>query len=283
MIKRIIKSALAAALAAVMLATSSCTPEKREYTRIAGADIYFVSEAETEKWRAPLEKLLSNTVGLQFEDEITGEPIENGPPYPERPYIQRGFGCALFDLTCDGTPELLVNLGGGSSGNAPYIVYDIYTGESIGELDSSGGGSVCCYYAGKDVGVKTVNKYSLRMGWSGKMFFTSFIEPSAGGFEEKMYLESHYEMEMKNEGEDNFTIVCESMTCSVWGKKTEPEEFLFERECFDEKYIRIPETAMRYVSWYDLVSDDDTPEEQGEKMAASLLSTGQKFIAYGEK
>lgn len=281
MIKRIIKSAFATVLAAVMLASSACARDEREYTRIAGEDIYFASEAETEKWREPLEKLLSNTVGLQFEDEITGEPLPNNPPYPDRPSVEKGYGCALFDLTRDGIPELLVNLGGGvSSGVVTHRAYDIYTGEVLGEFDGSSG-SLCCYYAGKDEGIKTVNKYSFRCGWSGKSYYTSFIEPAVGGFTEKMYLESHYEMEMKSLSENDFTIVCKSMTCEVWGEETEPENYLFERECFDENYIRIPETVMKYVSWYGLVSDDDTPEEQGEKMTEALLSTGQRFIAYG--
>ncbi len=281
MIKRIIKSAVAAALAAVMLASSACDGGKRECTRIAGEEIYFASEAEAEKWRKPLEKLLSNTVGLQFEDEMTGEPLPNDPPYPERPSVEKGYGCALFDLTGDGTPELLVNLGGGSSGNVPYIVYDIYTGESLGEL-GSGIGSICCYYAGEKSGIKTVNKYSLRMGWDGKSFYTSFIEPADGAFAEKIYLESHYEMEMKNLEEDDFTIVCKSMTCEIRGEEAEPESYLFERECFDMNYIRISETSMCYVSWYDLVSDEDTAEERGEKMTEALLSSGQRFIVYEE-
>ena len=283
MMKRIVKSIIAASLAAGLLASSACTDEKREYTSVGGENIYFANETETEKWRAPLEKLLSNTVGLQFEDEITAEPLPNDPPYPDRPSIEKGYGCALFDLTCDGTPELLVDLGGGSSGNAPYIVYDIYTGESLGELDSGSGGSICCYYSGEKGGIKTVNKYSLRMGWSGKLFFTSFIEPMEGGFAEKMYLESEYEMEMKNIGENEVTLVCKSMVCKVWGEEAEAENYLFERESFDENYVRIPETEVRCVSWYDVASDGDTPEDQGRKMADALLSTGQRFIAYGDE
>jgi hypothetical protein len=282
MIKRIIKSAFAAALAALMLASSACASRERGYTRIAGKEIYFASEAEAEKWREPLESLLSNTVGLQFEDESTGEPLPNEPPYPERPHIQKGFGGALFDLTGDGTPELLINTGGGSSVVIPYIVYDIYTGECIGELDSSGSDSVCCYYAVEAESIKTVNKYSMRLGWSEKTFYVNFIEPRDGGFAERTYLESGYEMEFEESAENEFDIVCRSVECFVWGEKREPGSFLFERELFDTEYIRIPETALRYVLWYDLPSDGDTPEEHGKKMAAALLSTGQMFIVYGE-
>ena len=282
MIKRIIKSAAALVLAALVLASSACNGEKRECARIAGKEIYFASEAETEKWRAPLGKLLSNTVGLQFEDEISGAPLPNDPPYPDRPSIEKGYGCALFDLTCDGTPELLVNLGGGSSGNLPYIVYDIYTGESLGELDSGSAGSICCYYAGEKSGIKTVNKYSLRMGWDVKLFFTSFIEPMEGGFTEKTYLESEYEMEMKSIGENEVTLVCKSMTCKVWGEEAKAENYLFERECFDENYVCIPETALECISWYDIEEDGYSHEELGAKMAEALLSSGQKFIVYSE-
>ena len=282
MIKRIIKAVAASALAAVMLASSGCASREHEYARIDGKSIYFASEYEVEKWRKPLEKLLSNTVGLQFEDEITGELLPNEPPYPDRPYIEKGFGGALFDLTGDGVPELLINMGGGSSGVIPYIAYDIYTGESIGELDSSESSSICCYYAGENEGIKTVNKYAMRMGWSGKTFYTTFIEPSEGGFSEKTYLESEYEMEMKETAENEFDIVCRSVTCYVWGEKTETESFLFEREFFDINYVRIPETEIKYVSWYELISDEDTPEEQGKKMAKALLSSGQRFIVCEE-
>ena len=280
MIKRIIKIVAASALAMTFLMSAGCASREREYARIDGKSIYFASEYEVEKWREPLERLLSNTVGLQFEDEITGEPLPNDPPYPDRPYIEKGFGGALFDLTGDGVPELLINMGGGSSGVIPYTAYDIYTGESIGELDSSESSSICCYYAGENEGIKTVNKYAMRMGWSGKTFYTTFIEPSSDGFTEKTYLESEYEMEMEEIAENEFDIVCKSVTCFVWGEKTETERFLFEREFFDINYARISETAMCYVSWYDLVSDSDTPDEQGEKMTEALLSTGQRFIVY---
>ena len=284
MIKRIIKSVIAASIASVVLASSACTNEKREYTRIAGENVYFASEAETEKWRAPLEKLLSNTVGMEFYDDVNGELVREEPPYPERPSIEIGYGCALFDLTCDGTPELLVNMGGGSAGNTPYEVYDIFTGENIGSLDSSPDDAVCCYYDSEARGVKIINQYSWRNGWSTKLFFTSFITNDGGeGFAEELYLESRYEMEFEDIEKEDYDIVCKEMTCFIRGESAAPESYLFECESFAKNYIRIKETGLRYVSWHDVEEEGDTPDELGAKMAVALLSSGQRFVVYDEK
>ena len=115
------------------------------------------------------------------------------------------------------------------------------------------------------------------------MFFTSFITPDEGGFCEELYLMSSYYMEHDNIGEDDFFIVCRDMSCYVWGERAEPEWYLSECEYFNKRYIRIKETGLEYVSWYEIEEDGDTHDELGKKMAESLLSTGQKFIVYGEE
>jgi len=280
--KRIIKTVAASALAALMLASSGCASFKREYTRIDGKSIEFASEYETEKWREPLERLLSNTVDREYWDETAENFVEKGPAYPDRPWIEKGKGCALFDFTGDGVPELLVDMGGGSAGNAPYEVYDIYTGENIGFHESSPGDAICCYYDREEEKTEVVSKYYWRSGWSSKLFFTSFIRPCEGGFEEKLYLYAGYSMEHEYTGEDDFYTVCSSMDCSIWEERADPEWYLAERDYFDTRYIRIPETALEYVSWFDVKEKGDSHDELGEKMADVLLSTEQKFIVYNE-
>lgn len=281
--KNVAKPLLASVIAAMCVFLGGCASHTREYTVIDGEKIEFASEYESEKWRAPLEKLLSNTVGMEFYDDVKGELVKKDPPYLERPSVEKGYGCALYDLNSDGTPELLVNMGGGSAGNAPYEVYDIFTGENIGAIESSPGDSICCYYDSEERNVTVVSQFYWRSGWSSKMFFTSFITPDEGGFCEELYLMSSYYMEHDNIGEDDFFIVCREMSCYVWGERAEPEWYLSECEYFNKRYIRIKETGLEYVSWYEIEEDDDTHDELGKKMAESLLSSGQKFIVYGEE
>jgi hypothetical protein len=282
MIKKFIKYIVAIALVLCTLASAGCASLERGYTKINGNKIYFASDHEIEKWRAALEKLLSNVAYTQYADDAKGEIIGYKPEYPEEPSVSDGIACALFDLTCDGSPELLIDLGGGSAGNAVYEVYNIYTGEKLGLLDSSPGSAVCCYYNTETDGIDIVNKFYWRNGWSTKLFYTSFIIPENGNLTEKIYLESRYEMDMENVAEDNFNIICGGMSCSVWGKVTDPEAYLEECEYFDTTYIRIKETELKYIYWYFVTDESDTPDKRGEKMAAALLSSGQRFIVYND-
>jgi hypothetical protein len=97
-----------------------------------------------------------------------------------------------------------------------------------------------------------------------------------------MYLKSSYEMGIKNAAKDDFTIICKSMSCFVWGEEAEPEGYLFECEYFEETYVRIKETELKYFYWFEVTESGDAPDERGAKMAEALLSSGQRFVVYGE-
>lgn len=281
--RRFLAVFLAALLVLLCLPYVSCAEMGREHTVINGKKIYFASEYEMEQWRAPLEKLLANVAYTQYSDDAIGQIVGTMPQYPDMPSVIDGWACALFDLDCDGVPELLVDAGGGSAGNSEYMVYDIITGENTGALSGGQGGSLCTYYYAETQELKSLNTYSWRNGWSEKSFYTDFILPREdGGFSQKRYLEAHYAMKHEQEGE-SFVIVCDSMACSVWGERAEPEEYLYECEAFEENCIRIKETELKYISWNSAAGEEENASERGRMMARALLSSGQRFIVYGDQ
>ncbi|MBQ8404019.1 MAG: hypothetical protein IJX55_06295 [Clostridia bacterium] len=268
------------ALGALCFSLFACGNAKREHTYICGEKIYFATEKEVEAWREPLFKLLSNVEAEICSDDVKGEIIGYEAPNPELPSIADGCACALYDINLDGIPELLVDRGGGSAGNSCYEVYDIYTGENVCSIDGAQGASLCAYYYSETDEIKNVNRFSWRGGWSSKLFFTTVFAP--GTYEEKSYLYSAYSMDMVKSGEDIFDIVCTGAKFEVNGESSEPESYLFEESRFEENCIRIKETELCYVYWWNVTENDDSPRIKGEKMTEALLSSGQKFIFFGE-
>lgn len=267
-------------LGALCCSLFSCAASKWEYTYLCGEKIHFAGEKEAEKWREPLEKLLSNVDATIYSDDAIGAIIGHKPPNPEYPSIADGCACALYDLNLDGVPELLVDLGGGSAGNSYYQVYDIYTGENLYSIDGAQSGSLCVYYDTERKGIVNVNKFSWRSGWSGKMCFTNIF---AGESEEwSKCLFASYSMDMVEISEGNYDIVCTGARFELDGESIDTERYLFEIDNFEKNYIRIKETELSYIYWWDVAEDEDTPDVKGEKMAEALLSSGQKFVFYGE-
>lgn len=274
--KMIKKAAALFAVGAICLSLISCAGNQREYTYICGKKISFYTEKEMEKWREPIENLIANTEYPIYSDDVKGELLGYTSENPDAPSIAYGNSYALYDVNLDGVPELLVNMGGGSAGNFPYAVYDIYTGENVCGIDGGGDGSICAYYFSETAEVKNVNVYSCRSGWSGKQYFTSVFLP--GTYEETMYLYGAYSMCHDSEG----NIVLENASFEVCGKMCDPESYFFEEEDFQKNCIRIKETEIITVYRWDASDDEDTWAVKGEKIANALLSSGQKFIYFAK-
>ncbi len=270
--KNILKKAAALlTLGALCFSLSACRNNEREYTYICGEKIYFATEKETEKWREPLEKLLSNEKAAVCNDDVRDYIIGYEAPNPELPSIADGYACALFDINLDGVPELLVDLGGGSAGNSCYEVYDIYTGENICDLDGAQDAYICAYYYSETREVKNISRFSWRGGWDTQLYFTTFFTP--GTYEENAYLYSRYSMDMVND-----RIECTGAEFEIYGKPSTSEDYIKEEKDFAENCIRIKETELCCIYWWEVTGDEDTPDIRGKKMAEALLSSGQKFI-----
>ena len=89
-------------------------------------EVEFLPESAKEAWREPLIKLLANACVMVNDGE---DGVNFLPPNPDLPSVAYGVSVGLFDFDLDGVPEVIVNQGGGSSGNAFYTVYDLMTGE----------------------------------------------------------------------------------------------------------------------------------------------------------
>lgn len=110
---------------------------------INGRKFYFVDDETKKEWKEPLAKLLSNVLVPYGEHgDILGYEATIDS---KAPVIPQCYECGLLDITMDGVPELLVHPSGyfGSSGTATYFVYNIYSGQKLGEIDGGNGQSWC--------------------------------------------------------------------------------------------------------------------------------------------
>ncbi len=266
-------------------------PEEEEVVRyvyrLAYRDVEFVPDETVQAWREPILRLLENEeyfVGAN--GEITGSEY----PYPDRPGIISGHEIALFDLNCDGVPELLVNAGGGSAGNAFYAVYDIFTGEYYGDLSGGYDNSWCQYF---DITVgrfECYGQYQLRFGWTERSCYVrrAILTETESSKElvvyERSYLEVQYNIdavdlpltaEQIEAGYDGtWYELYPDATFFVNGSKASLDAYLSEAESFEQTCIRIPETAIKLIP----STGYETPEERVD----ALLATGQKFLAAQE-
>lgn len=261
---------------------SSGTTEESsaDYCRIDGKDIYFISGEYFEALREPIVKLISNQEQwIDSGDFSIGYYHEI--PDPTKPYIEHGEAFGLFDVTGDGMPELLLEPYGftGTSGGRTWYIYDIYSGEKIGEIDGGYGDIWCCYYYRKDGGIYPVNRYKIRCGWGSLYISTSTIK-----YNEKygMYLSApcfaadQFVVTVKGElGVEDYT----ESRYYVFGERADMADYFYACGEFDMNCIRIPETELRVIDCYTVVSKDDDRFVRAEKIAEALLSSGQKFIS----
>lgn len=247
---------------------------------------FFIPQDEVEGWREPLMKLLLNT---ESRIDSEGEGVEYVAPNPNEPAIPYGHYYALFQVNGDDTPELLVDLGGGTAGNAFYEAYDIYTGECVGQL--SGGcneDSWCYYYHAEDGTLGAIEHTRLRLGWAGAIDGCYMMVYKNGGLEDGGYLGISYEHRILNDKlfDSNGSLVVNTETV-VWdinacGVEIDIERYIDARIELERTWIRIPETTMRVCSTFEFASGEDVDPKKSreEQIVDQLLNGEQRFLRF---
>lgn len=244
----------------------------------------FVSDLDKEEWYEPLVKLISNqekAYGIP-QDGILGYK----PPRPDEPSIAEGYRMGLFDVNIDGTPELLVDLGGGSAGNSYYFIYDIISGKHIGTINGGGVDSWCIYYNTSKEQFVSIGSYSWRSGDACDMHFITTIRffDKSQKFDEDLlfYLKYEYEkiaIKDENGHTTGYDIKIAEVAFGAKDSKCDHDEYYIAYDEFLMTNILIPSTGLKLYRWSDVSDEGDTYEERAAKMARMLLyDSGQKFI-----
>ncbi len=240
----------------------------------------FVPEENRAAWRGDLLALVSNEAVDYYEGD---GPEGCNYPDPGRPGIPRGWHLGLLDVDLDGTPELLVDMGGGSAGNAFYIVYDIQSGRCLGSMDGGHDGSWCVYFNTLTGAYESIGQYQWRFGAAGKGRFinrvrlVNTVDGERGTVSEEPCFYTAYTFHAVVEepretgaealgGEPGTHI-----TFQLAGEAATMEAYFEAYDTFVETCIRIPETGLVCIER----GDYDSPEA----VVDALLSTGQAFIA----
>ena len=255
-------------------------------------DVNFVSDDKKLEWKTALVNLLNNRKMPVYDDG--GCLLDYYYLYPDRPCIKDSSELALFDINTDGTPELLVNLGGGSSGNAYYYVYDILSGEEIGTLNGGHNASWCTYFNQSTGSFESICNYDLRSGWMGKIRIVNKATLGATRSDNKPYLHetnlmyAYYtidavEVDLTPEdieyGVDSaFDEIYTNVDFYVNSEKSSISKYFEAQDNFIENYVRISETAIQLIYWSDVTNSDDDAATRAEKMAQALISSSQKFV-----
>lgn len=262
---------------------------------INGQEIYFVSDESKKEWKKPLAKLLSNVLVPYGEHgEIMGYEAAIDP---NAPVIPQNYECGLLDITGDGTPELLVHPFGyhGSSGTATYFVYNIYSGQKLGEIDGGNDQSWCFFYNTEYGDLDLVGQYWLRGGWPwrGRYITKVFYDESVMECYEVSYLHTEHDIngektdivdEDPNDGVYTATWVetYPNTTYYVYSNEVYLDDYYAEYNNFLMTCIRIPETELVLIDWDDVAEDGDDYAIRGEKMAQALISSNQRFIDFNK-
>ena len=267
------------------------TTNVKHIYRITYEDIEFISPETYESWRDPLTKLLSNkAIPYGSGGEIMGYTYL----YPDQPCIVNGYQLGLFDFDMDAVPELLVNLGGGSAGNAYYYVYDIITGELLGSLDGGFDKSWCTYFNLDTGKYENIGQFEWRVGWQGKerimrkATLTNTMSDNRKILYDSSWLYAYYEIDAAeleltqaeiDEGiHSSWDQIYTGVEFRVNGNESYIGAYFSEYDFFLENYIRIPETALLLVDWDDVCDYDEDQTVRSKKMTDALLSSKQQFI-----
>lgn len=260
-----------------------------DYCRINGTNIYFIPDEVLQPLKAPLAKLLSNVLLPNYSKGMDDEPYRPSTD-PNAPAIMDGYWFALFDVTGDGMPELMVDVGGGSSGATLYYAYDIPTGKKVGSVAANK--DEWCYYYGLEGGVYPIAATTARIGWQGRKTFIMTIGYSEKlqEYDDEVLFETYHAIDTPPDDEDpnpdgddiyldEWVEIYPDTEYYISGQKVYLDNYLSELERFHNSYIRIPETQMKVLKWKDVSDEDDDYVTRGAKMAEALLALDQKFIA----
>ena len=258
---------------------------------INGREFYFVSDEVKKEWKESLAKLLSNVLIPYGEHgDILGY---EATVDPKAPVIPQCYECGLLDITMDGVPELLVHPFGyfGSSGTATYFVYNIYSGQKLGEIDGGNGQSWCFYYNTEFESVDLIGQYWLRGGWDWRDRYITGVwydEANMKCFETQHFRTTHEitgeQTDIVDEDPDDMFYTATwvesypNTTYYVGHQEAYLDDYYAEYNEFIMTHIRIPETELILFSWDDVSTDEDDYASKGKKMAEALISSDQEFI-----
>ena len=272
--------------------TDVTTVEKIRYVyQTKYRDLEFLSEEEMQAWREPLVALLSNVKTEVY--DACGELIGYTCLYPDRPYVVDGYSVALFDINTDGVPEVLVDGGGGSAGNAFYFVYDLMTGTELGTMDGGFDDAWCIYFNHTTGAYETIGQFGWRNGWMRRSRYVekAVLTHKSGNvpyLHEVSWITTCYEVdhieipmtdkEIEMGYQGAYAEIYPIVEFYVYGNPATLDEYLEAQDHFEENYTRIVETGLRLVRWGDVSKDEDDVVVKAEKMADALLAIGQRFL-----
>lgn len=241
-------------------------------------EISFVPEETKETWREPLVRLLSTMKRPVWEK--SGGAEEEG--------IEYGLSVALLDISMDGTPELIVDLGGGSSGNGYFHAYDLMSGELVYTFSGSAAGGWSHYFSMRDGRCHLIASYQYRFGWQELARYIREMHCTDGVFTVEPLFYSTHEIDavrLPDEETNTDGTVIEywdeihpAADYYAYGEEVMLEDFFYLYDVFQSTYIRLPETDMTMVDWYKFADLLEDREEFAVKTADALLSTGQEFL-----
>ena len=149
-------------------------------------DTTFVVPEVKDDWKEPVEKLVAELKKKDIDGMITAS--------------AHAFG--LFDVNLDGTPELIRILPGGSAGNMFCEIYDIYSGENLGDFgtgrfNGASNGEWCTYYKIDTQEYVNIGHYTTRGGADSRFKVTSqmYYDSDRQCYNTKSLIYSSYEIE----------------------------------------------------------------------------------------
>ncbi len=252
---------------AILLTACGSGALSKEHPRqtIGDKTFTFASEKDKDAWRKPLERLLSNAreVGAEDYDE---------PTYKDLPTFWNGRDCALFDVTLDGVPELIVNYGGGSAGNHFYEIFDLYTGASVGTFDGDAHDDWRVYYNTELDLICLMGVYGFREGWDINYTYHSQLtfDAERGEYTSRVLYET--KSVIQNMNDDAPYVIY-----YVGDQKVSEADYAAAMAAFERTYIELDGTKLTFFSWYDLEAEEGNYKERAQEMTDALLSSEQKF------